>query len=68
MVKVRTRGENVRSFHPEECRVRAEWHCQEDGRTLRDNSSGCQEQYYQGAQYGWKGFVEKLEQVVARLN
>lgn len=41
------------------------------GVLLRMEQSGFrpdQEQYYQGAQYGWKGFVEKLEQVVARLD
>lgn len=43
----------------------------EGGVLLRMEQAGFrpdQEQNYRGAMYGWKGFVNKLEQVVARLN
>ena len=41
------------------------------GVLLRMEQSGFrpdQEQNYRGAQYGWKGFMDKLEQVIAKID
>jgi uncharacterized protein YndB with AHSA1/START domain len=43
----------------------------EGGVLLRMEQSGFrpdQEQNYRGAQYGWKGFMDKLEQVIAKID